>query len=74
MHERVQCANDFRLASERLARNAAEATANSPNEDTLRHEIESALERECQRLQIMWTPYQLERTLRNQAGSIGFAA
>jgi hypothetical protein len=51
----------------------AEATANSPNEDTLRHEIESALERECQRLQIMWTPYQLERTLRNQAGRIGFA-
>ncbi len=73
MHDQAQEPNDFRRAGERLARSVAEATANSPNEDTLRHEIEIALERECQRLQIMWTPYQLERTLRNQAGRIGFA-
>lgn len=54
-------------------RSVGEATANAPNEATLRHEIEKALERECHALQIMWTPYQLERTLRNPEGRIGFA-
>jgi hypothetical protein len=73
MHEQAERPGSFRQAAERLARNVADATANSPNEDTLRHEIENALERECQRLGIMWTPYQLERTLRNQEGRIGFA-
>ena len=65
--------NPFAEAAERLARAAAVATANSPNEDSLRHELENALEQECARLRIIWTPYQLERTLRNQEGRIGFA-
>jgi hypothetical protein len=73
MHEQAERPNGFRQAAERLARSVADATANSPNEDTLRHEIENALERECLRLGITWTPYQLERTLRNQEGRIGFA-
>lgn len=65
--------NVVRQASEHLARGVARATANSPNEDNLRHEIENALERECRALQIVWTPYQLERTLRNREGGIAFA-
>lgn len=73
MNQHDQGLDDVREAALRLVRSVAEATANSPNEDTLRHEIENALERECQRLQITWTPYQLERTLRNPAGDIGFA-
>src|ERR1700675_2171564 len=73
MVQQTPGANGFREAAQRLARSIADATANSPNEDTLRHEIENALERECQQLQILWTPYQLERTLRNQEGRVGFA-
>jgi len=63
----------FRAAAERLSHSVAVATANSPNEDNLRYELESTLERECRDLQIIWTPYQLERTLRNHEGRIGFA-
>src|ERR1700730_10696111 len=74
MHLQDQRPNDgIHEAAERLSLLIAAATANSPNEDTLRHEIENGLERECQRLQIMWTPCQLERTLRSQEGRIGFA-
>ncbi len=64
--------NPLRDAAERLVPAVAEATANSPNEDNLRHEIEMALEEECLGLEIPWTPYQLERTLRNHVGRIGF--
>ena len=65
--------NPLRERAEQLTCAVAEATANSPNENNLRHEIENALERECRQLQIPWTPYQLERTLRNREGRIGFA-
>src|SRR2546422_73039 len=64
--------NPFREAAERLDRSVAVATANSPNEDNLIHELENSLEQECRQLQIPWTPYQLERTLRNHEGRIGF--
>lgn len=43
---------------------AATATAGSPNEENLRHELEKALESACGRAGIVWTAYQLERTLR----------
>ena len=64
--------NPLREAAERLAHSVAVATANSPNEDTLRHELENSLEQECRQLQVLWTPYQLERSLRNHEGRIGF--
>lgn len=41
----------------------AEATFGSPNEASLRHELEGILERHCRALQIPWTPFQLDRTL-----------
>lgn len=63
----------IRQTAERLVGGVAVATANSPNEDNLRHELENILEHACELLQIPWTPYQLERTLRNQEGHIGFA-
>jgi Putative RNA methylase family UPF0020 len=63
----------FREASQRLVSATAEATASSTNEANLRHAIEAALERECAVLGIVWTPYQLERALRNETGQVGFA-
>lgn len=63
----------FRQAAQRIVSAAAEATAASRNETNLRYAIEMALERECAVLGISWTPYQLERTLRNEAGQVGFA-
>jgi hypothetical protein len=73
MDQQNQRPHGLQEAAERLARSVAGATASSPNEESLRHEIEKILERECQHLQITWTPYQLGRTLRNREGGIGFA-
>lgn len=51
-----------------LVREVSVATASSPNEENLRHELENALERACRAHSIPWTPYQLERTLRPGGG------
>src|SRR5260370_30737460 len=65
---------EFRAGAGRLLTDAAAATAASPNEENLRHAIETSLERECARLDIAWTPYQLDRTLRaNEGGTPHFA-
>lgn len=58
----------FRAAARRLFADAAAATAASANEENLRHEIENSLERQCTALGIPWTPYQLDRTLRDIEG------
>jgi hypothetical protein len=58
----------FRAAAARLATDAGEATKASANEENLRHAIENSLERQCGNLGIPWTPYQLERTLRDTEG------
>jgi hypothetical protein len=59
---------EFRAAAGRLLADVAAATATSPNEENLRHAIETSLERECASLGIPWTPYQLDRTLRDNEG------
>jgi hypothetical protein len=65
---------EFRAAAGRLLADAAAATAASLNEENLRHAIETSLERECASLDIPWTPYQLDRTLRaNDGGTPHFA-
>ena len=46
-----------------LVRTAARVTDAAPNEEVLRHELEIALNSACDKLQIPWTPYQLDRTL-----------
>lgn len=73
----TQARNDywalFRLAGQRLLTSVAEATAAAGNETNLCYGIETALERECRALNIPWTPYQLEKTLRDVDGNIGFA-
>jgi hypothetical protein len=53
-----------RQAAGRLVPAVATATAASPNEQSLRHEIENRLEAACMTLDIPWTAYQLDRTLR----------
>lgn len=63
----------LRLAAQRLATDVGVAAKSARNEASLRHTIEISLERECARLNIPWTPNQLERALRNETGSIGFA-
>lgn len=54
---------DLRSASAELARAAAVVTEGARNEESLRHELENALENACQILGIPWTPYELDRTL-----------
>lgn len=46
--------------AKRLVTVAATATAASPNEATLRHELEKALEVSCRQLGIPWTPFTLD--------------
>ena len=60
-------------AAQRLAADVVSAARSTRNEASLRHAIETSLERECFLLKIPWTPNQLERALRNDVGSIGFA-
>ncbi len=63
----------LRQAAERLAADVIAAARSTRNEASLRHAIETSLARESARLKIPWTPNQLERALRNDVGSIGFA-
>lgn len=52
----------------------AEITAASPNESSLRHEIETELEKKCAELSIPWTPYTLDLSLKgNQKKTTTFA-
>ncbi len=51
---------------------ARTATAGSPNEASLRHELEAILERHCRALGIPWTPFQLDRSLGPNGNSIRF--
>lgn len=60
-------------AAQRLIADVIAAARSTQNEASLRHAIETSLERECTLLGIAWAPNQLERALRNDAGSIGFA-
>jgi hypothetical protein len=39
------------------------ATASAPNEASLRHELENALQAACQGLNVPWTPFRLDLTL-----------
>lgn len=48
------------------------ATAGSPNEASLRHELEAILERHCRALDIPWTPFQLDRALGPNGNGVRF--
>ena len=50
----------------------AAATAAATNEAQLRHAIEIELERVCASLEIAWTPFQLDRTLRKGSKKVRF--
>jgi hypothetical protein len=63
---------DFRAPATQLLRDVAEVTAGSSNEQNLRYGIEASLERQCDKLRIPWTPYQLDRPVRGEDGAIGF--
>jgi hypothetical protein len=65
----VESGDGFRVAAQRLFADTAAATAASANEENLRHQIENSLERQCAALGVPWTPYQLDRTLRDTEGS-----
>ncbi len=45
------------------------ATAGTPNETSLRHELEKILERHCRALGIPWVPFQLDRTISSSGGN-----
>jgi len=63
---------DFRASARQLVGEVGEITAGSANEQNLRYGIEGALERKCSVLAIPWTPYQLDRAVRDEEGGIGF--
>ena len=42
---------------------ATAATAGAPNETSLRHELEKALERSCMAMGVAWSPFRLDLTL-----------
>ena len=42
---------------------AVAATAGSPNESSLRHELENALEKACGEMGVAWSPFRLGLTL-----------
>ena len=65
-------ADGFRVAARKLIADTGAATLASANEQNLRYAIEASLERQCATLGIPWTPYQLDRALRNEDGGIGF--
>ena len=48
------------------------ATAGSPNEASLRHELEAILERHCRAIHIPWTPFQLDRALGPNGNGVRF--
>lgn len=62
--------DDLLLArASEVAAQVAVAAAGSPNEASLRHELELILERHCGALGIAWTPFQLDRALIAPNGS-----
>lgn len=65
--------DNLRAASTRLVRAAAVATEAAPNEESLRHELENALETACRALGVPWTPYELDRTLFMDGKGVRFA-
>ena len=50
----------------------AAVTAGSPNEASLRHELEAILERHSRSLGIPWTPFQLDRALGPAGNGVRF--
>ncbi len=50
-------------AAKKIVQLVSVATAHSPNEANLRHEIENALEGVCRELGIAWTPFKLDLRL-----------
>ena len=50
-------------AARALLTAAMEATASAPNEASLRHELENALEEACREIRATWTPFRLDLTL-----------
>jgi hypothetical protein len=44
-------------AARALLREATEATASAPNEASLRHELENALEEACRQIRVPWIPW-----------------
>ena len=65
MSKKKPAISDAKLqaASRALVRQAKTITAASPNETSLRHELENALETACKALGITWTPYTLDLSL-----------
>lgn len=59
---------NLQSASRALVSKAKVATAASPNETNLRHELENALEDACKSLGITWTPYTLDRSMLGEDG------
>jgi len=53
----------FDEIARKLLAAATEATASAPNEASLRHELENALEKACRALGVAWTPFRLDLTL-----------
>ena len=51
------------LTAQFLLKQTLKATANAPNEASLRHELEKALEACCGQLGVAWTPFRLDLTL-----------
>jgi len=50
-------------AARALLTAATEAAASAPNESSLRHELENALEKACRKIGVPWTPFRLDLTL-----------
>lgn len=58
--------DNLKKCADQLAQNVASVTSGSINEATLRHELEKLLEACCNYLDIPWTPFRLEVTLRTK--------
>jgi hypothetical protein len=54
--------------SKSVAARLVHVTEHAQNEEQLRHEAENILEAACANLGYVWTPFQLERTLRRGRG------
>jgi hypothetical protein len=57
---------EFLSHAHTIASEVSAVTFGSPNEATLRHELESILERHCRELSIPWTSFQLDRALADE--------
>lgn len=56
-------ANKLDHTAQHLLKQTLKATASAPNEASLRHELEKALETCCGQLDIAWTPFRLDLAL-----------